>query len=200
MSVVNFRILENRVSRLQGHLQRLQQQTSANQNCQLDTTHLNSLYEDLHWLVLITSKSPGENSLNCNLWLWIQIWPFKKSTKSICNFIDSEETIAESMPFPLKLNSFDETGIAVSHIWSQGNLSLYHDNHLPSKHSCTCTKYHYYSTIISSTMFSQPMCWQRNVKEKPPWFPLISWTIPLVKPRRLTCPPPWRFWHLPVRV
>lgn len=67
MSVVNFRILENRVSRLQGHLQRLQQQTSANQNCQLDTTHLNSLYEDLHWLVLITSKSPGENLLNCNL-------------------------------------------------------------------------------------------------------------------------------------
>lgn len=49
------KILENRVSRLHGHLQRLQQQTSANQNCQLDTTHLNSLYEDLHWLVLITT-------------------------------------------------------------------------------------------------------------------------------------------------
>ncbi|XP_061176526.1 exportin-4-like [Saccostrea echinata] len=49
------KILENRVSRLHGHLHRLQQQSAATQNCLLDASHLNSLYEDLHWIVLIST-------------------------------------------------------------------------------------------------------------------------------------------------
>ena len=48
-------MLENRVSRLYGQLQRLQQLAST-QGCSLDTSHLNVLYEDLHWIVLVTSK------------------------------------------------------------------------------------------------------------------------------------------------
>lgn len=69
---VHFRILENRVSRLQGHLHRLQQQSAANQNQPLDTSHLTSLYEDLHWLVLITSEWPmlGNVSTDLKQKLW----------------------------------------------------------------------------------------------------------------------------------
>lgn len=50
------------MARLHGHLQRIQHQHSAGNNtiAGIDQ-HLAILYEDLHWIVLITSRYPHNN-------------------------------------------------------------------------------------------------------------------------------------------
>ncbi|KAK2170788.1 hypothetical protein NP493_1142g00027 [Ridgeia piscesae] len=52
------RLLEQRVSRLHGQLQRIQQLAAAtppSDSCQLDTSVVNSINEDLHWLLLVSA-------------------------------------------------------------------------------------------------------------------------------------------------
>lgn len=57
--IVIFRVLEDRISRLHGHLQRLlhlqhQQQTAVGSHGDaLNTAHINILHEDIHWIVLV---------------------------------------------------------------------------------------------------------------------------------------------------
>ncbi|ESO89303.1 hypothetical protein LOTGIDRAFT_106479, partial [Lottia gigantea] len=64
------KVLEERVSRLHGQLQRLQQHrdTSGTLNASFDTSILNILHEDLHWLVLVaahvlTEEAEGETPM-----------------------------------------------------------------------------------------------------------------------------------------
>ncbi|XP_071113997.1 exportin-4-like [Haliotis cracherodii] len=64
------KVLEDRIGRLHGQLQRLQQQrlNSGNHNASLDMSVLNCLHEDIHWLILIsahvlTEESEGETPM-----------------------------------------------------------------------------------------------------------------------------------------
>ena len=50
------RILEDRISRLHTQFQRLQQFADQGHDMSLDTTYLSVLYEDLHWIILVSSK------------------------------------------------------------------------------------------------------------------------------------------------
>ena len=56
INVKIFRILEDRISRLHGQLQRLQQFASEGHDLSMDTTYLTVLYEDLHWIILVSSE------------------------------------------------------------------------------------------------------------------------------------------------
>lgn len=55
-----FRLLEDRISRLHSHLQRLSHQPNLG-NTSIDMTIINTLNEDLHWLLLISAHVLTEN-------------------------------------------------------------------------------------------------------------------------------------------
>ncbi|VDI81588.1 Hypothetical predicted protein [Mytilus galloprovincialis] len=62
------KILEDRISRLHGQLQRLQQFAAEGHDVSMDTSYLTVLYEDLHWIILVatnvlTIESEGETPM-----------------------------------------------------------------------------------------------------------------------------------------
>ncbi|CAG2254595.1 unnamed protein product [Mytilus edulis] len=51
------KILEDRISRLHGQLQRLQQFAAEGHDVSMDTSYLTVLYEDLHWIILVAREN-----------------------------------------------------------------------------------------------------------------------------------------------
>lgn len=51
-----FSLLEDRVTRLHGQLQRHQQLISSAGSSSIDNKVLDDLYEDIHWLILVTGE------------------------------------------------------------------------------------------------------------------------------------------------